>query len=178
MIEQDGPIEPTSTAEDTPLSPAQISPETVNSPERAAIETLTATAQRIFEQNTITPQSEYDIVPEDATLESVWSKKSGARLKRITSQNDDAAYQLSVLWHGGGDRGAFISAWDSSGDTLSRTHQSEVQGYTQQSPGTVKHIQKVLADLNELYPEETEQPQLPKQKIAKRILDRLLLGKT
>ncbi len=153
------------------------------SPELSPTEILSQMSRRadeiITDSETVTTPLKYLGVKRSVSesgIETVsLSSRSGAGLNRTSDPETGATmYELSVLFHGTGDRGTRVYSWSSLEPTLDVTVNSEVNGRT--DPITVTESEEIKSTqqvIERYFPEQQSKPDTTRQSFARKILARL-----
>ena len=101
--------------------------------------------------------------------------RSGAGLNRTSDPSTEGfLYELSVLYHATGDRGARQYSWSSAESVLNYRVNSEINGLSETVPKTdPEEIKSAQLLIEQYFPEKVSKLDDKKQSFARRILARL-----
>jgi hypothetical protein len=159
--------------------------EKIVSPELSPTEIISQMSQRVDEIITdsettkVSPSPYFGIKKNtsEAGIEttSLSSSRSGAGLNRTSDPNTGATlYELSVLYHGTGDRGADIYSWSTLEPVVNYSVNSEMNGQSEVVPKTdPNEIKSTQLFIEQYFPEQPPKVDNVKQSFARRVLARL-----
>lgn len=129
------------------------------SPQQALAE-VSGSANEIIDNPDLFNKRDYnfktDTLPDGNQSRKLASYRNGASLEReFNAETGDTTYSLSLLYHGGADRGSFNYTWLSDGESVLSAVKSELNGVSDKPELTsAEEIKSIQTQLEKYFPSQ------------------------